>query len=202
LFGRPYSPRQLVVTSPVCSCCRGGCGVAADYCGCCWRPSEAYRAERSRAVCSVTPIPQLIVLTPFPYAQIVRICPSTVVSCSGIRLLSWLCCHRRPSEEWPRFQLATAHPLTTTHLFALAHFPHAQIVRVCPVSEVSCSGMPLLLWLLWFVATFEEEGGELTAPVASGLRITTPNRPPAHYHAPSRSSTFPVCSNHSNMPWE
>jgi hypothetical protein len=39
-------------------------------------------------------------------------------------------------------------PLPIMHLVVLAHFPHAQIVRVCPVSEVSCSDIGFLLWLL------------------------------------------------------
>jgi hypothetical protein len=62
--------------------------------------------------------------------------------------------------------LATAHPLTTTHMVVSPLLPHAQFTPECPLAFGSCSGMSLLLWLLWFIATFEEEG-ELAAPIAS-----------------------------------
>jgi hypothetical protein len=67
----------------------------------------------------------------------------------------------------------TAHPPTTTHLIVLALFPHAQITPVCPLTFVSCSRMHLLLWLLWFIATFEEEGESLAAPIASTAHLLT-----------------------------
>jgi hypothetical protein len=84
-----------------------------------------------------------------------------------MHLLLWLLWFVATFEEEGEFgcarrfrplQLASAHRLTTTHLVVLARFPHAQIVRVCPVSKVSCSDIGFLLWLLWFVAPFEEEG--------------------------------------------
>jgi hypothetical protein len=58
----------------------------------------------------------------------------------------------------------TAHPLTKTHLVISLLLPHAQITPVCLSTFDLYSDMPLLLWLLWFVATFEKEGGELAAP--------------------------------------
>jgi hypothetical protein len=49
---------------------------------------------------------------------------------------------------------------------------------------------------------FEEEGELAAPPIASGLRIATPNRPTAYHDAPGRPSTFPACANRLSMPWE
>jgi hypothetical protein len=98
------------------------------------------------------------------------------------------------SSGWPGSQLPTAHLLLKLHLVVLALLPYAQIVRVCPLSEVSCPAMPLLLWLLlWFVATFEGVG------CAHGFRLLDCDRLPTPHHAPRCRGTSPACANRSNM---
>jgi hypothetical protein len=53
----------------------------------------------------------------------------------------------------------TAHPLLTMHLDAWPPFPHAEIVRICPLTFVSCSDMPVQLWLLLVAAENREKAG-------------------------------------------
>jgi hypothetical protein len=63
-------------------------------------------------------------------------------------------------ERWPGFSeglrlrrlqsgLFERSPSFPWHLVVVPPFPHAQITPVCPPTFVSCSGMSLLLWLLW-----------------------------------------------------
>jgi hypothetical protein len=76
--------------------------------------------------------------------------------------LLWLLCGQRRSSSAgqalalrPRLWIASAHPLTTTHLIVLILFPHEKFTPVYLRTFASCSDMHLLLWLLWYVATLE-----------------------------------------------
>jgi hypothetical protein len=74
----------------------------------------------------------------------------------------------------------TAHPLTTTHLVALALFPYAQIVSIYSATFVSYWVMHFLLWLLCLVPATE----------FWLVRLAAYGRPPAHNHTPGRLVTL------------
>jgi hypothetical protein len=105
----------------------------------------------------------LVVLVLLLYAQIVRICSSTVGLCLDMLLLSWWLCLLPPTEFWlQRPGSLTSYPVTyyscTLPLFGrpysprqrvvLPPFPHAEIIQICSLIFGSCSDMLLLLPLL------------------------------------------------------
>jgi hypothetical protein len=109
----------------------------------------------------------LIVLSLFPYAQIIRIYYATLVSYCDMYFLLWLLCDRRLSRRKESLAApitSSAHLLTTTHLVVSLLLPHKQFTLVYPLTFASCSDMHLLSWLLCGCRLCEEEG-ELAAPV-------------------------------------
>jgi hypothetical protein len=89
---------------------------------------------------------------------------------------------RRLNSAEPRS--LTAHPLATMHLDVQALLPHAQIIRICPPSFVSCWGMHLLSW--WCCCRTTQR---------TLARLPACDRSPAHHTAPGRLATSPACSN-------
>jgi hypothetical protein len=154
----------------------------------------------------------LIALVLLPYAQIVRICPLTFASYREMHFLLWLlwfvATFEEEGESWLRPSLqasglrlravcSNGRPHFPRHLVVLPPFPHAQFTPVCPPTVVSYSSISLLVWLLWFVATFEVQASGLRPRrLKSGLFERSPSFPTAS----GRRTTFPVCSIHSSMP--
>jgi hypothetical protein len=116
----------------------------------CFVPPSEFWLQRPGCL---TPDPltttHLVVWPLFLYAQIACICSLTFVLCLRIHFLLWLLCGQRSGEFWPRLSAcASAHLLTTTHLVVWPLFPHAQIVRICFLTFVSCLRIRFLLWWL------------------------------------------------------
>jgi hypothetical protein len=158
-------------------------------------PSEFWLARRLVSTAHPLTTTHLVVWPLLPYAQIIRICYATFVSCCIMYFLLWLLCGwLRSSSGWLP---ACDHPTAYHHAPGrLATVPAWSIHSSMPTDLCVVFGYVSGIVVVVVRCDFRE-GRRVCC--ARRFRPPACDHPPAHHHAPGRPSTCPACSNHSNM---